>query len=191
MHKTYNICDLYHILIMNIWYNIIRKILFSFMCKVEKREFKMKRYRYNKIKEIVQSKAIETQEELAAALLEEGIEVTQATVSRDIKELMLIKIPTGDGHYRYALSPEENVVLSRSRINRLFQDSLIKVDHSLNQVVLHTIPGSAQSVAFSIDHAKWTEIIGTLAGDDTILLIAKSEAEVPAILAKIQDLMKD
>ena len=78
---------------------------------------------------------------------------------------MLIKIPTGDGHYRYALSPEENVVLSRSRINRLFQDSLIKVDHSLNQVVLHTIPGSAQSVAFSIDHAKWTEIIGTLAGD--------------------------
>ena len=121
----------------------------------------MKRYRYNKIKEIVQSKAIETQEELAAALLEEGIEVTQATVSRDIKELMLIKIPTGDGHYRYALSPEENVVLSRSRINRLFQDSLIKVDHSLNQVVLHTIPGSAQSVAFSIDHAKWTEIIGT------------------------------
>ena len=80
----------------------------------------MKRYRYNKIKEIVQSKAIETQEELAAALLEEGIEVTQATVSRDIKELMLIKIPTGDGHYRYALSPEENVVLFCSRINRLF-----------------------------------------------------------------------
>ena len=110
----------------------------------------MKRYRYNKIKEIVQSKAIETQEELAAALLQE-----------------------------------------RSRINRLFQDSLIKVDHSLNQVVLHTIPGSAQSVAFSIDHAKWSELIGTLAGDDTILLIARSEAEVPAILSRIQDLMKD
>lgn len=66
----------------------------------------MKRYRYNKIKEIVQSRSIETQEELAAALAAEGIEVTQATVSRDIKELMLIKIPTGDGHYRYALSPE-------------------------------------------------------------------------------------
>ena len=126
----------------------------------------MKRYRYNKIKEIVQSKAIETQEELAAALLQEGIEV-------------------------YALSPEENVVLSRSRFNSLFQDSLIKVDHSLNQVVLHTIPGSAQSVAFSIDHAKWSELIGTLAGDDTILLIARSEAEVPAILSRIQDLMKD
>ena len=151
----------------------------------------MKRYRYNKIKEIVQSKAIETQEELAAALLEEGIEVTQATVSRDIKELMLIKIPTGDGHYRYALSPEENVVLSRSRINRLFQDSIITVDSSINLIVLHTIPGSAQSVAFSIDHAKWTEIIGTLAGDDTILLIARTESDVPTVISRITDLMKD
>ena len=151
----------------------------------------MKRYRYNKIKEIVQSKAIETQEELAAALLEAGIEVTQATVSRDIKELMLIKIPTGDGHYRYALSPEENVVLSRSRINRLFQDSIIKVDSSINLIVLHTIPGSAQSVAFSIDHAKWTEIIGTLAGDDTILLIARTESDVPTVISRITDLMKD
>ena len=151
----------------------------------------MKRYRYNKIKEIVQSKAIETQEELAAALLEEGIEVTQATVSRDIKELMLIKIPTGDGHYRYALSPEENVVLSRSRINRLFQDSIIKVDSSINLIVLHTIPGSAQSVAFSIDQANWTEIIGTLAGDDTILLIARTESDVPTVISRITDLMKD
>ena len=66
----------------------------------------MKRFRYTKIKEIVQSRPIETQEELAKALQEEGIEVTQATVSRDIKELMLIKVPTSDGHYRYALSPE-------------------------------------------------------------------------------------
>ena len=151
----------------------------------------MKRYRYNKIKEIVQSHSIETQEELANALLAEGIEVTQATVSRDIKELMLIKIPTGDGHYRYALSPEENVVLSRSRINRLFQDSIIRVDSSLNQIVLHTIPGSASAVAFSVDHAKWSEVIGTLAGDDTILLICRSVEEVDNVLKRIADLMKE
>lgn len=151
----------------------------------------MKRYRYNKIKEIVQSRSIETQEELANALMEEGIEVTQATVSRDIKELMLIKIPTGDGHYRYALSPEENMLLSRSRINRLFQDSITRVDFALNQVVLHTLPGSAQAVAFAIDHAKWSEIIGTLAGDDTILLIARSEADVQDVLKRISNLMKD
>ncbi len=151
----------------------------------------MKRYRYNKIKEIVQSQSIETQEELANALLAEGIEVTQATVSRDIKELMLIKIPTGDGHYRYALSPEENVVLSRSRINRLFQDSIIRVDSALNQIVLHTIPGSASAVAFSVDHAKWSEVIGTLAGDDTILLICRSVEEVDNVLKRIADLMKE
>ena len=151
----------------------------------------MKRYRYNKIKEIVQSQSIETQEELANALLAEGIEVTQATVSRDIKELMLIKIPTGDGHYRYALSPQENVVLSRSRINRLFQDSIIRVDSALNQIVLHTIPGSASAVAFSVDHAKWSEVIGTLAGDDTILLICRSVEEVDSVLKRIADLMKE
>lgn len=76
----------------------------------------MKRFRYSKIKEIVQSRPIETQEELAKALQEEGIEVTQATVSRDIKELMLIKVPTSDGHYRYALSPEQNLLMSKNRL---------------------------------------------------------------------------
>lgn len=151
----------------------------------------MKRYRYNKIKEIIQTKAIETQEELAQALVEEGITVTQATVSRDIKELMLIKVPTGDGRYRYALSPEENIMLSRTRINRLFQDSILRIDHVLNQVVLHTLPGSAQSVAFAIDHAKWHEVIGTIAGDDTILLICNSVESVEMVLDRIQDLMRD
>ena len=142
----------------------------------------MKRFRYNKIKEIIQTKAIETQEELAQALVEEGITVTQATVSRDIKELMLIKVPTGDGRYRYALSPEENIMLSRTRINRLFQDSIMRIDHVLNQVVLHTLPGSAQSVAFAI---------GTIAGDDTILLICNSVESVELVLDRIQDLMRD
>ena len=151
----------------------------------------MKRNRYAKIKEIVQSRAIETQEELAAALSAEGIEVTQATVSRDIKELMLLKIPTGDGRYRYALSPEENVLLSRTRISQLFQDSITKVDYALNQVVLHTLPGSAGSVAFAIDHAKWPELIGTLAGDDTILLIAKDTECVNDLLKRISDLMAE
>lgn len=151
----------------------------------------MKRYRYNKIKEIVQSRLIETQEELAAALLEEGIDVTQATVSRDIKELMLIKVPSGDGRYRYALSPEEKVLLSRDRISRLFQDAITRVDTSFNLVVIHTIPGSAQSIAFALDHSKWEEVVGTLAGDDTILLIARTLEDVPPILKKIDDIIKE
>lgn len=151
----------------------------------------MKRYRYNKIKEIVKARPIETQEELAQALLEEGIEVTQATVSRDIKELMLIKVPTGDGHYRYALTPDNNIILSRTRITRLFQDSILSMDTALNQLVIHTLPGSAQSVSFAIDNAKWPEVIGSLAGDDTILIIARTVEDVPQIQKKITALMKE
>ncbi len=151
----------------------------------------MKRYRYNKIKEIVKSRPIETQEELAAALMAEGIEVTQATVSRDIKELMLVKVPTGDGHYRYALTPDNNIILSRNRISRLFQDSIVNMDSALNQLVIHTLPGSAQSVCFAIDNAKWPEMIGTLAGDDTILIICRSVEDVPLVRKRVNLLMKD
>ena len=100
----------------------------------------MKRFRYTKIKEIVQSRPIETQEELAKALQEEGIEVTQATVSRDIKELMLIKVPTSDGHYRYALSPEQNMLMSKNRMARLFQDSIVRVDSASIPCRVRPIP---------------------------------------------------
>ena len=151
----------------------------------------MKRYRYTKIKEIVQARPIETQEELALALQAEGIDVTQATVSRDIKELMLIKVPTSDGRYRYALSPEENVLLSKNRMSRLFQDSIIKIDSSLNLIVVTTLPGSAQSVAFATDHAKWEHIIGTIAGGATMLLTIKPEKAVPRIIKQINTLIKE
>ena len=149
----------------------------------------MKRFRYTKIKEIVQSRPIETQEELAKALQEEGIEVTQATVSRDIKELMLIKVPTSDGHYRYALSQEQNMLMSKNRMARLFQDSIVRVDSALNQIVIHTMPGSANMVAAAIDLAKWENVIGTIAGDDTILIITNSTESVPKITKVIVTLM--
>ena len=151
----------------------------------------MKRFRYTKIKEIVQSRPIETQEELAKALQEEGIEVTQATVSRDIKELMLIKVPTSDGPYRYALSQEQNMLMSKNRMARLFQDSIVRVDSALNQIVIHTMPGSANMVAAAIDLAKWENVIGTIAGDDTILIITNSTESVPKITKVIVTLMKE
>ena len=151
----------------------------------------MKRFRYTKIKEIVQSRPIETQEELAKARQEEGIEVTQATVSRDIKELMLIKVPTSDGHYRYALSQEQNMLMSKNRMARLFQDSIVRVDSALNQIVIHTMPGSANMVAAAIDLAKWENVIGTIAGDDTILIITNSTESVPKITKVIVTLMKE
>ena len=151
----------------------------------------MKRYRIMKIKEIIQSQIIETQEELANALRKEGIVVTQATVSRDIKDLMLLKIPYGDGHYRYALPSEKPNVMSKSHTAILFQEAVIKIDSAMNMVVLHTLPGSASSVAFAIDHSRTDEVIGTLAGDDTVLLILKTPDDVPAMIKKIQGLLKN
>lgn len=150
----------------------------------------MKRYRSAKIKEIIQNQVIETQEELAEALEKEGIAVTQATVSRDIKELMLVKVPYKDGRYRYALSPQKSAVMSRTHIAILFQEAVTRMESSLNMIVIHTIPGSAQSVAFAIDHADDSDILGTLAGDDTILVIARSVEAAPALMKRIQDLLK-
>jgi transcriptional regulator of arginine metabolism len=150
----------------------------------------MKRYRIMKIKEIIQKKVIETQEELAAALKEEGIVVTQATVSRDIKDLMLIKIPYKDGHYRYALSNEKQNVISKNHAAILFQEAIVKIDSTMNMVVLHTIPGSASSVAFALDHAQNESVVGTLAGDDTILIILRTLEDVPKFLNHLQGLLK-
>lgn len=149
----------------------------------------MKGLRHTKIKEMIEKKVVETQEELADALSKEGIDVTQATVSRDIKELMLIKVPTGDGRYRYAFPPEQNIMISQSRMERIFQDSVISMDFSLNIIVLRTQQGTAPAVAYTIDYVKWPEVIGTVAGEDTVLVVVKPAEAVQAIMAKFQALL--
>lgn len=149
----------------------------------------MKGLRHTKIKEIIERRVIETQEDLADSLRKEGIDVTQATVSRDIKELMLIKVPSGDGRYRYAFPPDQNAMISQSRMARIFQDSVISMDYSLNIIVLRTQQGSAPAVAYTIDYVKWPEVIGTVAGEDTVLVVVKPIEAVPSILAKFQALL--
>lgn len=149
----------------------------------------MKALRHSKIKEIVECYIIETQEDLAEALRKHGIDVTQATVSRDIKELMLIKIPTGDGRYRYAFPPEQNAIMSQARLARTFQDSIVTIDFSQNIIVLRTHPGTAQAVAYAIDFVKWSEIIGTVGGDDTIFVLVKPLEAVPQVIARFRSLM--
>lgn len=149
----------------------------------------MKASRHARIKEIIDSQAVETQEELAEALRRRGIEVTQATVSRDIKELMLIKVPTGDGRYRYAFPPEQNVVFSQSRLERAFQDSVVAMDYSLNLIVIRTVPGMAQAVAYAVDSTRWPEIIGTVGGDDTIFVLVKPPEAAEKVLARFRSLM--
>ena len=143
-----------------------------------------------KIKEIIQSQIIETQEELASALQKEGIAVTQATVSRDIKEMMLVKIPYEDGRYRYALPTEKSNMISRNHTALLFQGAITKIDSSLNFIVIHTLPGSAQAVASVIDQEKSDDIMGTLAGDDTILVIAKTPEGVESFKKHIEELLQ-
>lgn len=149
----------------------------------------MKAIRHARIKEIIEREIIETQEELAEALRKQHIEVTQATVSRDIKELMLIKVPTGDGIYRYAAPVERGSVFPKSRLVRLFRDSVTGMDFSENLIIVRTLPGVANAVASALDHAHWTEIIGTIAGDDNILVVVKPISETEAVLKRLEELL--
>ena len=149
----------------------------------------MKTHRQTRVKEIVERLVIRTQDELADALRNEGIDVTQATVSRDIKELMLVKVPTGDGSYRYAFPAERNVTVSVARLEKTFQDSVLAMDSSGNIIVLRTLPGTAQAVAYVLDNVRWPEIIGTVAGDDTIFLVVKPESAVEHVKERLESIM--
>jgi transcriptional regulator of arginine metabolism len=135
--------------------------------------------------DIIRTKKIETQEDLAEELRGLGVDVTQATVSRDIKELSLIKIPSEDGIYHYSLPPEDAWVSSMERAKRLFRDSLVSIDYSENIVVVKTLTGNAHAVADIIDNMPWPELVGTVAGDDTIMIVVRDRANVPSVMEKI------
>lgn len=146
----------------------------------------MKVKRHAVIREIIENTAIETQEELAAALRARQIDVTQATVSRDIKTMMLVKVPAGNGHYRYALPKEKDAVLSKERMARLFYDSVVSFDYSENIIVVKTLPGAANAVAAVLDHTPWQEIVGTVAGDDSILVVVKPREAAPEVVRRME-----
>lgn len=146
--------------------------------------------RHARIRDIIGRQAIETQDELAEALRQTHIDVTQATVSRDIKELMLIKVPIGDGRYRYAYpaSKDKSALFSNKRMERLFQDSVTGMDFSENIIVVKTLPGTANAVASALDHAGWPDILGTVAGDDSILVVVKPKEAARAVMKKLEAL---
>ncbi len=151
---------------------------------------KVKSVRQAVIKNIIETQIIETQEELADALRQQRIRVTQATVSRDIKEMMLIKVPTGDGRYRYAYPMQNTVIFTEERMQRLFQDTVIHCDYSENIVVVKTLPGGANTVASALDHANWPEILGTVAGDDNIFIIVKPKSAAPVVTRRLQSFLE-
>lgn len=134
----------------------------------------MKYNRHAKILEIVEKSVIETQEEIAEKLKEMGMDVTQATISRDIKELRLIKVMTEDGRYKYAPFTKTEAVTSNKLIT-IFTESFVSSDYANNIVVIKTLPGMAQASAAAVDSLKWPEIVGTIAGDDTIMIVCRAE----------------
>ena len=146
-------------------------------------EYKMsKGKRHLKIRELISSKNIETQDELVELLRNAGFKVTQATVSRDIKEMHLVKVPLSDGRYKYSL-PESNIVNPDERLKKLLVDCFVSIDHAGHFIVLKTMPGNAHAVGVLIDQLDWDEILGTICGDDTCLIICRD----PAIVEEISD----
>ncbi len=148
----------------------------------------MKKERQNKILELISSQPIETQEELQHKLIESGFDVTQATVSRDIKELRVVKLLDANGVYRYAVSG--HAVSSKSlKYNDLFAQSVISVAYSMNDVVIKCHSGMAQGACAALDMMHCENVLGTLAGDDTIFVITKTEADAKLLAENLKNII--
>lgn len=145
----------------------------------------MKKGRHSKIIELIQDNEISTQDELLLALRSSGYNVTQATVSRDIKELQLVKILSGSGKYCYAVSSVKQVDV-KSSLEPLFSTSVLSVDFAQNLVVIKTVAGMAQAVCTSIDAAEFDEVVGSIAGDDTIFLAVKSYEKAVSVASRLK-----
>ena len=149
----------------------------------------VKSSRHNLILEIIDQMEIETQEELAAELKRRGVKVTQATVSRDIKELRLLKVLSEHGRYKYATVEHAEKGMS-DRFIRILSESVISMEAVNNLVVVKTLTASANAACEAIDSMKWNEVLGTIAGDNTLLIIARSEEAVETMMARFNSLIK-
>lgn len=150
----------------------------------------MKASRQAKILEIIDTCRIETQEELLAKLEEDGFNVTQATISRDIKELKLAKLSGANGQQYYKTVNQMGMVYTE-RIHRVFRESVLTVDMAYFMVVLRTLPAMAQAAALAIDAMDWPEIVGVIAGDDTIFVAVRKEKDASAVAEGFRKLMRE
>jgi transcriptional regulator of arginine metabolism len=148
----------------------------------------MKAQRHIRIREIITSKDIETQDDLVAELKLAGYNVTQATISRDIKELHLVKVPLSNGAYKYSL-PADRRFNPLQKLKRLLQESFVGIDFAENLVVMNTLPGNAHAIAALLDNLDWDEVLGTIAGDDTILIICRSKPIAEEIVQRFLDML--
>ena len=149
----------------------------------------MKSARQTAILSLVEQQEIRTQEELAQKLKEQGIKVTQATVSRDIKELRLLKVLSSSGGYKYATADQAEHGISE-RFVRMFIDSVISIVYAQNIIVIKTLSGSASVAGEAIDSMRWPEILGTMAGDNTILVVVRNEEDAALVVNKFNEILK-
>ncbi len=148
----------------------------------------MKKERQKKILEIIERYNVETQEELTARLGKEGYNVTQATASRDIRELNLIKVSVDGMSYKYAVAPKDDIKIS-VKYKNILRETLISADFACHTVVLKTYSGMAQAAAAAIDNMGWNEMVGSVAGDDTILIIMRSDESAKEFYSKFNNLI--
>ena len=144
--------------------------------------------RHMRIRELVTNNEIETQDDLVDRLKQAGYNVTQATVSRDIKELHLVKVPLQDGRYKYSL-PADQRFNPLQKLQRALADSFVSIDGVAHFLMLKSLPGNGNAIAVLMDHLEWPEILGTLSGDDTILIICRREEEREMIKERIISLI--
>ena len=149
----------------------------------------MKNDRQSMILEIISQENIETQEQLLARLQERGISSTQATISRDIKQMHLIKEPVGQGVYKYAVSGNRTKLNFAEKLRTIFRESITSIAYAQNIVVIHTLPGLANAAASALDAMKAEYILGTLAGDDTVVAILRDSNSAAVFCGEIKALI--
>lgn len=144
--------------------------------------------RHIKIREIIANNDIETQDELVDHLREAGYNVTQATISRDIKELHLVKVPLMDGKYKYSL-PADQRFNPLQKLKRNLKDAFVRIDSTSHLLVMKTLPGNAHAIGALIDNLDWNEILGTICGDDTCLIICRTPEDTETITNRFLDML--
>lgn len=149
----------------------------------------MKNARQEQILKLIREEEIGTQEELAERLNQCGFQVTQATVSRDIRQLELTKVPGNNGKMRYSNSPRDSKELNR-KYRRVLKDAFVSLDISMNIMVLHVVSGMAMAAGAALDMFDWPEVLGTIAGDDTILVVMRDPSDEKALREKISGIIE-
>ena len=149
----------------------------------------MKFQRQSKILVLIEKEQIDTQEDLSRRLKEWGFSTTQATISRDIKELRLVKVMTPDGTYKYASAASENEAGMMGRIRNIFKESVVAINSAQNSVVIKTLPGLDSAAGYAVDALRQPDIVGSIAGDDTVFVVMSSTEKAETFREEARSLL--